>query len=126
MDFEAMIRVFVAPLGTKEQVLATLERVRRDAREMLRFAGQVKQEFLEGRAVTQDQAYIRYLAVDFFISHLNTVEAWADRTIAEIETWDDLGPDGKNERALEKFRDLPVTAESVDNTPVPPAAQLRN
>jgi PadR family transcriptional regulator AphA len=126
MDFEAMIRVFVAPLGTKEQVIATLEQVRGDAREMLRFAGQVKQEFLEGRAVTQDQAYIRVLAVDFFISHLNTVEAWTDRTLAEIESWDDLGPDGKNERALEKFRGLPVAPESVEKRPVPPLTQLRH
>src|SRR5215211_6180343 len=80
-----------------------LELVLDDAREMLRFAGQVKQEFLEGMAVTQDQAYIRALAVDFFISLLNTVEAWAERTLDEIESWDDLSPDGKNERALEKF-----------------------
>src|SRR6266571_4036772 len=85
MDFEAMIRLFVAPLGTKEQIVTTLTQVRDDAREMLRFGGEVKQEFLEGIAVTQDQVYIRALAVDFFISLLRTVEAWAERTLAEIE-----------------------------------------
>src|SRR5919204_1139633 len=68
LDFWAMIRLFVAPLGTKDEIVATLELVLNDAREMLRFAGQVKQEFLEGIAVTQDQGYIRALAVDFFIS----------------------------------------------------------
>jgi PadR family transcriptional regulator, regulatory protein AphA len=126
MDFEAMIRVFVAPLGTKEQIVTTLNQVRDDAREMLRFGGQVRQEFLDGIAVTQDQAYIRALAVDFFISLLNTVEAWTERTLAEIESWDDLSPDGKNERALEKFRELPVISpESVERTPVPPRTQLR-
>jgi DNA-binding PadR family transcriptional regulator len=125
MDFEAMIRLFVAPLGTKDQIITTLEQVRSDAREMLRFGGQVKQEFLEGKAVTQDQVYIRVLAVDFFISHLNTVKAWAERTLAEIESWDDLGPDGKNERALEKMRGLPVTPVSVEETPVPPLTQVR-
>ncbi|HUG32951.1 MAG TPA: PadR family transcriptional regulator, partial [Acidimicrobiia bacterium] len=31
MDFEAMIRVFVAPLGTKEQLTSTLNQVRTDA-----------------------------------------------------------------------------------------------
>jgi len=124
MDFEAMIRLFVAPLGTKDEIIATLELVLDDAREMLRFAGQVKQEFLEGMAVTQDQAYIRALAVDFFISLLNTVEAWAERTLDEIESWDDLSPDGKNERALEKFRELPVpTPGSLETTPVPPRTQ---
>ena len=41
MDFEAMIRLFIAPLGTKEQLVATLEQVRGDAQEMLRFGGAV-------------------------------------------------------------------------------------
>lgn len=126
MDFEAMIRLFVAPLGTKDQIIATLQQVHGDAQDMLRFGGQVKQEFLEGMAVTQDQAYIRALAVDFFISLLKMVEAWAERTLEEIESWDDLSPDGKNERALEKIRGLPVpTPESVRTTPVPPRTQLR-
>jgi PadR family transcriptional regulator, regulatory protein AphA len=125
MDFEGMIRLFVAPLGTKDQIIATLEQVRGDAREMLHFAGQVKQEFLDGKAVTQDQAYIRALAVDFFISLLNTVWAWADRTLEEIESWDDLSPDGKNERAIEKIRGLPVPPESVEMTAVAPRTQLR-
>ena len=127
MDFEAMIRVFVAPLGTKEQILSTLHQVRDDAREMLRFGGEVKQEFLDGIAVTQDQAYIRALAVDFFISLLNTVEAWTERTLAEIESWEDLSPDGKNERALEKIRQLPVPSPgSVQRTAVAPRTQLRS
>lgn len=126
VDFEAMIRLFVAPLGTKEDILDTLEQVRHDAQEMLRFGGAIKQEFLEGRAVTQDQAYIRALAVDFFISLLNTVEAWSDRTMQEIESWTDLSPEGKNERALEKIRELPVaTPETVGTTPVAPREQVR-
>ena len=126
VDFEAMIRLFVAPLGTKEDIVATLKQVRHDAEEMLRFGGAVKQEFLEGRAITQDQAYIRALAVDFFISLLNTVEAWADRTLQEIESWTDLSPEGKNERALEKFRDLPVaTPDEVGTMAVAPPEQVR-
>jgi PadR family transcriptional regulator AphA len=127
MDFEAMIRLFIAPLGTKEQIVTTLEQVRDDAREMLRFGGAVKQEFLDGMAVTQDQVYIRALAVDFFISLLNMVEAWATRTLDEIGSWDDLGPDGKNARALEKIRALPVASPgSIERTPVPPRTQLRS
>src|SRR6266545_8356093 len=87
MDFEALIRLFIAPLGTKEQIIASLEQVRTDAREMLRFGGSVKQEFLDGRAVLQDQVYIRALAVDFFVSLLTTVDDWAERTLAEIQGW---------------------------------------
>ncbi len=127
MDFEAMLRLFIAPLGTKEQIVATMEQVRSDAQEMLRFSGAVKQEFLDGRAVLQDQVYIRALAVDFFISLLNTVDGWAERTLAEIEGWKDLSPDGKNDRGLEIMAQLPAPtpSEPTDRTPVPPRTQRR-
>jgi hypothetical protein len=96
---------------------------------MLQFAGEVKQEFIDGINVTQDQVYIRALAVDFFISLLNTVEAWADRTIAEIETWDDLMPsEEKNMRGLEKIRHMPVDTpgESLRDITRPPESQVRS
>jgi PadR family transcriptional regulator, regulatory protein AphA len=127
MDFEAMIRLFIAPLGTKAQLVATLEQVRGDAQEMLRFSGAVKQEFLDGRAVLQDQVYIRAHAVDFFISLLNTVDGWAARTLTEIEGWKDLTPDGKNHRGLQIMARLPAPAptEHTDRTPVPPRTQQR-
>jgi PadR family transcriptional regulator AphA len=127
MDFEAMIRLFIAPLGTKEQLVATLQQVRDDAQDMLGFGGAVKQEFLEGRAVLQDQAYIRALAVDFFISLLTTVDGWAERTLEEIEGWKDLSPDGKNDRGLEIFARLPAPtpAAPTDRIPVPPRTQRR-
>jgi PadR family transcriptional regulator, regulatory protein AphA len=127
MDFEAMIRLFIAPLGTKEQLVATLEQVRDDAQEMLAFSGAVKQEFLDGRAVTQDQVYLRALAVDFFISLLTTVGDWAERTLAEIQGWKDLSPDGKNERGLQIMAQLPAPTpgERTNRTPVPPRTQRR-
>jgi PadR family transcriptional regulator AphA len=127
MDFEAMIRLFIAPLGTKEQLVATLEQVRDDAQEMLRFSGAVKQEFLDGRAVLQDQVYIRAHAVDFFISLLTTVDDWAERTLAEIQGWKDLSPDGKNERGLQLMAQLPAPTpgEHTDRTLVPPSTQRR-
>jgi PadR family transcriptional regulator AphA len=127
MDFEAMIRLFIAPLGTKEQLVATLEQVRSDAQEMLRFGGAVKQEFLEGRVVLQDQVYLRALAVDFFVSLLTTVDGWAERTLDEIQGRKDLSPDGKYDRGLEIFAQLPVAmpGERADRTPVPPRTQRR-
>ncbi len=128
MDFEAMLRIFVAPLGTKDELMGTLKQVRADTQDMLQFAGDVKQEFIDGINVTQDQAYLRALAVDFFISLLNTVDAWAERTSAEVETWSDVMPsDEKNERGLEKIRQLPVDTpeESIKDVSRPPKSQMR-
>jgi PadR family transcriptional regulator, regulatory protein AphA len=129
MDFEAILRLFIAPLGTKDDIMSTLKQVHADTQEMLRFAGEVKQEFIDGINPTQDQAYLRALPVDFFISLLNTVDAWAERTLAEIETWDDLMPsDEKNARGLEKIRQLPVDTpkEALKHISIPPKRQTRS
>lgn len=128
MEFEAMLRVFVLPLGTKDDIVGTLEQVRSDNQEMLRFAGEVKQEFLDGINVAQDQVYIRALAVDFFISLMRTVEAWVERTLAEIESWDDLQPsEDKNQRGLEKIRQQPVRTpeQALEDITKPPESQMR-
>jgi len=127
MDFEALIRLFIAPLGTTEDIVATLKQVRSDAQDMLEFGGEVKQEFLSGRGALQDQAYIRALAVDFLISLLNTVEAWTDRTLHEVHQWEHLTIEERNQRGLEIFGDLPVETpqEPLDETPIPPATQHR-
>lgn len=128
MEFEGMMRLFIAQLGTTGDIIATLEQVRQDAQDMLGFGGEVKREYLDGRGALQDQAYIRAVAVDFFISLLNTVEAWSDRTLAEIERWDDMTVEERNRRGLEIFAALPVEApdEPQDHTPVAPASQTRH
>jgi DNA-binding PadR family transcriptional regulator len=126
MNFEAMIRLFVAPLGTTDQILETLEQVQFDAREMLRFGSEVKQEYMDGRGALQDQVYVRVLAMDFFISLVNTVDAWADRTIAEINTWEGLTIAERNERALDLLASLPVATPTATSasTPIAPSSQL--
>ncbi len=129
MEFEAILRIFVAPLGTKDELVNTLRQVHADAQEMLKFAGEVKQEFIDGINPTQDQAYIRALPVDFFVSHLKTVEAWVDRTLAEVETWDDLAPsEEKNKKAIEKISQMPVDSpvEPLRDISRPPKSQMRS
>lgn len=128
MDFEAMLRVFVAPLGTKEELIGTLEQVLADARDMLEFASKVKQEFIDGINVTQDQVYIRAIAVDFFISHVLTVAEWAERSLEEVDQWDDLEPsEEKNERGLERIRQTPVktVGHALTGVATPPSSQMR-
>ncbi|MGI9586150.1 MAG: PadR family transcriptional regulator [Acidimicrobiia bacterium] len=128
MDFEAMLRVFVAPLGTKQELIGTLEQVLADARDMLDFASNVKQEFIDGINPTQDQIYIRAIAVDFFTSHVLTVAEWAERSIHEVETWDDVQPsDAKNKRGLERILEIPVESKGhpLAGTATPPQSQMR-
>lgn len=77
---------------------------------------------------TQDQVYIRALAVDFFISLLKTVDDWAERTLAEIETWDDLMPsEEKTGGASRRYVNFPSTppASHSKTYPGPPESQMR-
>jgi hypothetical protein len=50
-----------------------------------------------------------------------------ERTLTEIQGWEELTPDGKNDRGLEIFAQLPAPTpgERTDHTPVPPRTQRR-
>ena len=128
VNFEALLRLIVAPLGTKGDIIGSLEQVRNDAQEMLRFAGAVQQEFIEGINVAQHEIHIRALLVDFFVSLLRTVEEWTQRTLEEIENWNDLElSDEKRERALQTIRELPTYApDGIQGIAKPPASQMRD
>lgn len=127
MDFEAIIRLLVSPLGTHEQLIANLHQVQSDAEDMLGFAGEVKQEFLEGRNPLQNDAYLRALAVDFFVSLLNTVHTWTQRTLSEVERWPGTSLEQRNERGIEILKNLPVGIPEATNgqIAVPPSSQTR-
>jgi hypothetical protein len=93
---------------------------------MLRFGGEDKQEYMDGRGALQDEVYVRVLAIDFFISLVNTVDAWADRTVAEINTWESLTIGERNKRAMELLANVPVATptDPSTSTPVAPSSQL--
>lgn len=128
VDNEAILRVHVASLGTKDELVATLKQVHADTQEMLGFGGKVVREFIDGINVAQDQVHLRALGVDYFISLLSMMAKWTERTLAEIEAWDDLQPsDEKERRATEKMRALPV---DIPDSPLkdvaePPHSQTR-
>ena len=127
MEFEVLLRLFAAPIGTQQQLVTSLRQVQADTRDMLTFAGEVKREYLEGRGALQDQIYIRALGVDFFISLLTTVDQWAARTLDEIEQWDEMTVGERNQRGLEIFANVPVAMPEQMNrsTPMAPASQTR-
>ncbi|MEN8235738.1 MAG: PadR family transcriptional regulator [Actinomycetota bacterium] len=127
MEFEGMIRLFVARIGTTDQIVAAVEQVQEDARQMLDFGGEVKLEYLEGRGALQDQVYIRAHAIDFFISLLNMVEDWTTRTLDEMQEWDSRSLEERNERALRILAAVPAPTpdKPTGETPIAPQTQTR-
>lgn len=127
MEFEGMLRLFAAPVAETKQVKQAIEQVRRDVEDMMSFGGEVKREYLDGRGALQDQTYVRALAIDFFVSLMNTVHDWTGRTLDEIERWDDMTIEERNRRGLEILADVPIDtpAEPSPATPVVPPSQRR-
>ena len=127
MEFEVMLRLFVAPVGSTDQLVASLEQVRADAREMLLFGGEVKREYMEGRGALQDMVYIRAMAIDFFISLLNMVDDWVTRTLHEVERWGDMTLEERNARGMAILSGVPVDmpASPSEETPVAPDTQTQ-
>ncbi|MDQ6616973.1 MAG: PadR family transcriptional regulator [Actinomycetota bacterium] len=103
VEFEGLLRLFSAPLGTKDQLLSTLGQVRADVAEMTALNDGIITEYADGRAPFQHQAYVRTLVVDFVTQFLAGTEAWVERTITEVDTWDDMTSTGKPLRTLERL-----------------------
>lgn len=128
MEFEGMLRLFAAPVADTDQVKRAIEQVRGDVEEMMRFGGEVKREYLDGRGALQEQTYVRALAIDFFVSLMNTVHDWTARALDEIDRWDELSIEERNRRGLEILERVPIAmpADPSPTTPVVPASQSRS
>lgn len=104
LDFQALIKVYLARLGTRDQLLATLSQVQADAEFMLAVAANVRDIYLAGCAPFQDEYVHTWAFVyDFLTSYFTLLRDWAQRTGETAGQWADLDPDGKREQALALF-----------------------
>lgn len=125
LDFEALLKVYLARFGTRENLLATLEQTHADAAFMLRVARTVRQAYLEGCAPLQDDyVHVWVFIYDFLVDYFDLVHRWAGRTRATVEEWADLSPDGKRERALHLFEEKRPPLASGAETPDPAVQAL--
>ena len=118
LEFEGLIKVYLARFGTLEQLRATVRQVRQDAEFMLQVATNVREVYLTNCAPFQDEyMHVWVFVYDFLSGWFRYVHDWAGRTAAEIDTWTDLKPAEKRDRALQLFRDkVPDKTRSPDVT----------
>jgi DNA-binding PadR family transcriptional regulator len=104
LEFEGLLKVYLARFGSRDQLLATLDRTVVDAQDMLRVATFVRQVYLDCQAPFQDeQMHVWAFIYDFLTDYMRLVQQWAERTRAEVDSWADLAPEGKRERAMALF-----------------------
>lgn len=100
LEIEGLVRLFLAPFGTRDDLLQALEAMRAEAEVMLHVAGSINEQYLQGTAPAQEQVHLRALLVDFLTRFAELTEAWAARSLATVAAWDDLRLEGKEAAAL--------------------------
>lgn len=99
------VRLFLARAGRTEQALATLDQVEHEAEGLLAFGRHAAADYYVCRAPFQEEeGHLRAFVFTFMVPLARLMKAWAVETRAEIESWDDLSPDGKGDRAIELIR----------------------
>jgi PadR family transcriptional regulator, regulatory protein AphA len=100
LEAEAILRVVLSDLGTREQLFAALEQLRRDAQAILDVGSVVGPEYLHGTAPFQDQVHVRAFLFDFLSHFAFTLRDWANRTEAQVRRWDTLDDADRSTDAL--------------------------
>jgi DNA-binding PadR family transcriptional regulator len=127
LEFEGLLKVYLARFGSRDQLLATLQATAVDAQDMLRVATFVRQVYLQCQAPFQDeQMHIWAFIFDFLTDYMRLVQSWAERTRREVESWRDLSPEGKRDRAMALFeRKRPSEWLTQEQSPLMPGRWRR-
>lgn len=112
LEFEAILRVMLAPLGEDDRLLAVLRGVRDDNQEMLRIAEQIGDDYVAGRAPFQRFALHRSIMHDFLCSFAELVDDWSTRSIARVQRWPSMSPDEREAEAIAIYAERPRRASA--------------
>jgi PadR family transcriptional regulator, regulatory protein AphA len=90
LQFEALLRVHLAPYGGADDLRRALTQAREDAEGLLRQAIVIGTEFAERRHQFQDQVHIRAILFDFLWRFGLTMYLWADHWLEQVAAWPDV------------------------------------
>lgn len=91
LESEALLRLFFAEHGTKEDLLATLAEVEAQALAQREQAVAQATEYLAGSAPFPERLHILGLVGRFTLDHTALLAEWARWARAEVERWPDVG-----------------------------------
>jgi len=103
LESEALLRLFFADHGTKEDLLATLTELEEQALAMRRQAVEQGAEYLVGTAPFPERLHILALVGRFTLDHTALVAGWAQWARAEVEGWPDVNSGDVSPEVLRAF-----------------------
>ena len=90
-ESEAILKVSLGQLATRDQILATLARTLSWAREVLAEGRGIADSVIHGPADPR-RSQVAALMFDFVFRHAEMVADWAETSAAEVETWAEDAP----------------------------------
>src|SRR4051812_3344419 len=100
LESEPLLRLMLGELGSPAAMHRALDRVARDAEEILQLAGPIAAEYAAGTAPFQDQVHVRAFVFDYLATHATGLLGWVQRTRAALDAWPELEHDERAARAV--------------------------
>lgn len=94
LEWEAMIQVSFADHGTREQLLATLAAIRRDAEDRLDTARAQVEGYVRTGGPFPQRLPVIAVTGKFFLEHAELLARWARWAEQAVEEWTDVRPVG--------------------------------
>lgn len=117
LESEALLRLFFADHGTKEDLLATLTELEEQALALRRQAVEQGAEYLVGTAPFPERLHILALVGRFTLDHTALVAEWARWARAEVERWPDVNSGEVSPEVVRAF-EAAVAEAGVAEAPV--------
>lgn len=105
LESEALLRLFFADHGTKDDLLATLAELEEQALALRRQAVEQGAEYLVGTAPFPERLHILALVGRFTLDHTALVVDWARWARAEVERWPDVHSGEVSPEVLRAFEE---------------------
>jgi PadR family transcriptional regulator, regulatory protein AphA len=104
LEFEAVLRVMLAPFGTDADLARTLQQTREEIQStILTVADRISDEYRDGRAPFQRYAQYRSIMHDFLLEFGQLVDDWAERSQERMQRWPKMTAEERNREGVENF-----------------------
>jgi PadR family transcriptional regulator, regulatory protein AphA len=104
LEFEAVLRVMLAPFGTDEDLARTLRQTREEIQAtILTVADRISDEYRDGRAPFQRYAQYRSIMHDFLLEFGQLIDDWAERAEERMKHWPEMSVSERNREGVEIF-----------------------
>jgi PadR family transcriptional regulator, regulatory protein AphA len=93
LESEGLVKLFLAPYGTKETLLEHLRNLRQEAETRKAEMRSIHQPYLEGSGPFPERLHLTVLGASLLLAQAEAQTEWAAWAIAEVERWrDTLAP----------------------------------